>query len=181
MHLRYTSTTYKMTTVPLIFLLTWTAILINENSLVNAQNQCNVNADCFNTNMVCCREYFNSRRKSCQFLSCVGHYCLTHGDCGGKGECCIANKCVNYGCTVSQCFSNLNCPVSQYCCNRGFLSNVCRQSCVGETCLSNSGCGGPGEHCDSNFKCSTSTTTNSSSLAGWVIGIIITGKYYIIQ
>ena len=177
-----------MRTAPLIFLLTWTVILINETSLVKAQNQCNVNADCFNTNMVCCREcsLCAVRRKSCRYFNCLGRYCLTDADCGGKGERCKSNNCVNYGYPmVSQCFSNLNCPISQYCCNRGSLSNVCRHSCVGETCLSNSGCGGPGEHCDSNFKCSTSTTTNSatnsSSLAGWVIGIIVTGKYYVIQ
>ena len=280
-----------------ILLSTWNVIFMYETGMVQAQNQCNVNADCSNTNMVCCEGYFHNRRKSCQFFSCFGRHCLTDGDCGGKGECCkshqcvtlgcpecqlhsdcatseycckhrynndhnvcrrscvretchssndcavgeccLFNKCVKYGCSdlsaecssnsdcsaseycckrgllknvcrrscvgetchssndcavgecclfnkcvnngcsdlSAECSSNFDCSASEYCCKRGLLKNVCSRSCVGETCFSDSGCGAPGEHCDSNFKCSKSET-NSTTLAGWVIGIIVAGNYY---
>ncbi len=223
----------------MILLSTWNVIFMYETGMVQAQNQCNVNADCSNTNMVCCEGYFHNRRKSCQFFSCFGRHCLTDGDCGGKGECCntkshqcvtlgcpecqlhsncatseycckhrynndhnvcrrscvgetchssndcavgeccLFNKCVKYGCSdlSAGCSSNFDCSASEYCCKRGLLKNVCSRSCVGETCFSDSGCGAPGEHCDSNFKCSKSET-NSTTLAGWVIGIIVAGNYY---
>lgn len=221
-----------MSRAPLILFLTCNVIFMNQTGLVVAQKECNVNADCSNQFKVCCEGYFHNRRKSCQFLSCLGRHCLTDGDCGGKGECCKShqcvtigcpecyshsacatseycckhryindhnvcrrscvgetchsssdcavgeccrsNKCVNNGC--AECSSNSDCPTSEYCCVRGSRRNVCRQSCVGETCLSNNGCGGSGEYCDSNFKCTKSV--NSATLAGWAIGIIVAGNYY---
>ena len=156
----------------LILLSTWNVIFMYEAGMVEAQNQCNVNADCSNTNMVCCEGYFHNRSKSCQFFSCFGRHCLTDGDCGGKGECCKSHQCVTLGCPECQLHSN--CATSEYCCKHRYNNdhNVCRRSCVRETCHSSNdcavgecclfnkcvknGCSDLSAECSSNFDCSAS-------------------------
>jgi hypothetical protein len=140
--------------------------------VINGCPECSSHSNCV-TSEYCCKHRRVSDHNVCR-RSCVGETCFSSSDCA-VGECCRFNKCAKQGCiVVSQCSSNLDCPVSQYCCKRQLLNSVCRQSCVGEACLLNSDCG-LGEHCSSNFLCSTSTT-DPTSLAGWVIGIIVTGK-----
>ena len=110
--------------------------------------ECQSDSDCA-TSEYCCKQRFISDHNVCR-RSCVGETCLSFNDCG-VGECCIFNKCTTTGC--SQCSSHPDCPASQYCCKRGSLANVCRQSCIGETCQSSSDCGA-GECCIFN-KCTT--------------------------
>ena len=213
----------KMARASLLSLVTWSVIFMYGTNRAEAQDECNVNADCNNVFKVCC--------KTCQFFSCLGRHCVKDGDCGGKGECCnsqhqcvtfgcpechshsdcapseycckqrfindhnvcrrscvgetchsssdcgvgeccIFNKCTTIGC--SECVLNSDCPSSEYCCFRGFFRNMCKQSCVGQTCLSSIGCGGPREYCDANSRCTKSD--NSTTFAGWAIAIVVIGN-----
>ncbi|XP_028396918.1 keratin-associated protein 5-3-like [Dendronephthya gigantea] len=144
----------------LLFLLN--AILMGKFGLVSGQSTCTSNSDCvssYYSNKVCCKGYaykgYGYTSRKCYYGSslCVGRYCTTDGDCGGKNECCKSNKCTTSGC--SNCYSNSNCGFSEYCCKQRYSydKHVCRRSCVGETCNSSSDCGGSSEYCDFNKKC----------------------------
>ncbi len=123
-----------------------------------AEGSCSSTFDCHSNifSKVCCDG-------SCSSESCLGDFCLTDGDCGGKDECCISNKCTTYGC--SECESHSDCGSSEYCCKHRYTNdhNVCRRSCVGETCHSSSDCA-PREYCPSSKICwefSRSCSTDS--------------------
>ena len=74
------------------------------------------------------------------------------------------NKCVK----SNQCFNNSDCEIfdSGYhsCCRKGHTPkrHGCRINCVGESCSTDSDCGGSGECCR-NKKCTTSTLSCQSS------------------
>jgi hypothetical protein len=138
-------------------LFTCNAILIG---LPLAEGTCSSNSDCrgkFSNNVCCGRRLYG---RSCATDSCVGYSCSIDGDCGGKDECCILNKCTKYGCV--ECHSNSDCASSEYCCKHQYLNdhNVCRRSCVGETCHSSLDCGFPMEYCASNNKCRERCSSN---------------------
>ena len=162
--------THKMRSVPLIFFFTWNVIISNEISLALAGDECSSNSDC-SSGSVCCA---GINGKSCQFSSCFDHDCKTDGDCGGVAECCRSKKCVQVGCL--ECHSNSYCASSEYCCQHRYIDdhNVCRRSCVGETCHSSRDCGGPGEYCGSNKICKKSAIY----LAGWVIPVSVVGSIF---
>ncbi|CAB4011018.1 Hypothetical predicted protein [Paramuricea clavata] len=148
-----------MSSVSLVLLFTCNAILIG---LPLAEGTCSSNSDCpgkFFNNVCCGRSWYGGRR--CVTDSCVGDSCSTDGDCGGKDECCISNKCTKNGCV--ECQSNSDCSSSEYCCKHRYHNdhNVCRRSCVGETCHSSLDCGGPTEYCASNKKCREWCTSKS--------------------
>ena len=156
-----------MPCVPLIFYFTWNVIFLNEICLALAGNECSSNSDC-SAGGVCCTGLSG---RSCQVFSCSGHHCSTDGDCGGVAECCRSNQCGSFGCL--ECHSNSDCASSEYCCQHRYIDdhNVCRRSCVGETCHSSRDCGGPGEYCASNNLCKESAI----HLAGWIIPLSVIG------
>ncbi|CAB4033474.1 Hypothetical predicted protein, partial [Paramuricea clavata] len=132
--------------------------------LVVAKDECYTNADCYNDflqlRIVCCKNARDVDRY-CQPYNCEGRYCLTHGDCGGEGACCMKNKCTNSQ-NCPRCNSSSDCAVSEYCCVRA-QGNVCRRSCVGERCDENSDCTGPKEYCDSDNVCAKSTSSTTTT------------------
>ncbi|XP_028396915.1 keratin-associated protein 10-7-like [Dendronephthya gigantea] len=160
-----------MSFVSMTFLFLLNAMLMGQFGLVLGQNTCNSNSDCvssYYSNKVCCKGYayqygYTSRKCRYGISSCVGRYCTTDGDCGGKNECCKSNKCTTSGC--SNCYSNSNCGFSEYCCKQRYSydKHVCRRSCVGETCHSSLDCGGFSEYCNWNKKCALSTSCSSNS------------------
>ncbi|XP_028396916.1 prestalk protein-like [Dendronephthya gigantea] len=130
---------------------------------------CNSNSDCRDEvfpDKLCCRGYRNTRRSCYDQPSCVGRFCWTDGDCGGKDECCISNKCAVFGC--KECNSSLACALFEYCCEHQYLNdhNICRRSCVGETCHSSWDCGGLGEFCDSNNVCAVTSCVTDGDCSG---------------
>ena len=165
------------TYVSLIFIFILPLMFFNEIglSLANAYDECDSNSDCSRgiSNKVCCGGLFHDSGRSCRYSSCSGHYCSTDGDCGGVGECCKSNQCDTFGCR--ECYSNYDCATSEYCCKHRYINdhNVCRRSCVGETCHSNSDCGGPGEYCNSNNRCNEYNTY--IAVTGWVIPVFVVG------
>ncbi len=55
----------------------------------------------------------------------------------------------------NECYSDYDCSGLQYCCDRKYEDNVCRYSCVSESCRRDSNCA-PGESCCySDDKCAT--------------------------
>ena len=163
-----------MSTVSLIFFLAWMLLFTGAIGKTITDHACMTNADCgsnFGTVRIVCCLFGNGVRK-CQYNGCLRYPCFTHGDCGGNGECCINNACTNNNCP--QCHTNINCAVSEYCCGRGILTNVCRRSCVGELCIADSDCSGPGEYCNSDHKCAK-LISSSTQLPCWGILLITTG------
>lgn len=172
--------------------MSWTSLILHSTwivlfliKLVVAKDECYTNADCYNNfkqlRIVCCKNARDVDRY-CQPYNCEGRYCLTHGDCGGEGACCMDNKCTNSQ-DCPRCNSSADCAVSEYCCTR-VQGNVCRRSCVGERCDENNYCTGPEEYCDSDKVCAKSTSstktsapkqTTTSTLPGCGIGFIVTG------
>ena len=72
----------------------------------------------------------------------------------------------------SQCFG--------YCCDRKYPEdNVCRFSCIGESCIVNSDCAS-GECCNSDDKCATDCDVVIEGLAAWVIAVIVIGVIVVI-
>ena len=133
--------------------------------IILAKDECYTNGDCFDDfrhlRIVCCKNSRDSDR-ICQPYNCEGRYCLTHGDCGGEGECCIKNKCNNTK-DCPRCNSTSDCANSEYCCKQAY-GNICRRSCVGERCAVDSDCAVPGEYCDTAYKiCVQPIKTTSSS------------------
>ncbi len=162
-----------MASVSQIFIFTLQLVFLNEIALSLARDECSSNSDCPSNFLtrVCCAGLFYDSGRSCWYHSCVGRYCSTDGDCGGVGECCNSNQCVTFGC--EECSSNFDCDTSEYCCKHRYIDdhNVCRRSCVGETCHSNSDCGGPGERCNSNNKCEEYNIT----VLSWSIPVLVVG------
>ena len=155
----------------LVFIFTLHAIFLNGIDLSLARDECNSNSDCHSSISVCCAGPVRDSDRSCWFGSCTNHYCSTDGDCGGVGECCMSNQCGTFGCR--ECYSNSDCAFSEYCCKHRYINdhNVCRRSCIGETCHSDSDCGGPGEYCDGNNKCSESNII----VRVWVAPVLVVG------
>ena len=139
-------------------------IVLFLTKLVVAKDECYTNADCYNDflqlRIVCCKNARDVDRY-CQPYNCEGRYCLTHGDCGGEGACCMNNKCTNSQ-DCPRCNSSSDCAVSEYCCMRA-QGNVCRRSCVGERCDENSDCTGPEEYCNSDNVCAKSTSSTKTT------------------
>ena len=149
-----------MSGVPVVLLFTWCVMFTGEIQPSSALDKCLANANCRNVQgrKVCCAKS-TKRLNGCVMSSCLGEPCSSDADCGGKGECCKSNQCTTTGC--NGCNSNSDCgsyPHNLYCCQDWFSSyeNVCRHNCIGETCFSDSDCGGPGEYCTSSKKCWTS-------------------------
>ena len=137
-----------MSRLSLVLFFLWSTLFLVEIWLPLAEGTCRSNFDCRSNffSKVCCYG-------SCSGNSCVGKFCLTDGDCGGKDECCSLNVCGTYGCT--ECRSNFDCGLSEYCCKHRYHNdhNVCRRSCAGETCHSSDDCGGPKEYCTWSKEC----------------------------
>ena len=137
------------------------------------EDQCTVNAECGSNfghvRIVCCLSRNGARK--CQYNHCLREICLTDGDCGGISECCRNNVCTNDNCL--RCNSNSNCAISEYCCKQGYIPNVCRRSCVGELCIADSDCSGPGEYCDVDKKCAKSPSP--TQLPCWGVALIVAG------
>ena len=155
----------KMSGGLIVLLFTWHVILMIEIDIVYAK--CTSNSNCRNNpfHKVCCAKALTE--SGCFQRSCVGEFCTSDGDCGGKGECCKFNKCTTDNCP--ECKSHSHCGPFLYCCQHrfSFEHNVCRRSCIGETCHSDSDCAvplnnycltsktcwAPGLHCLSNSQC----------------------------
>ncbi|XP_028396919.1 keratin-associated protein 5-3-like [Dendronephthya gigantea] len=155
-----------MSFVSMTFLFLLNAMYMGQFGLVLGQTTCTSNSNCVSSYSICCKGYvhqgYGYTSSKCRYGSnCVGRYCTTDGDCGGKNECCKSNKCTTSGC--SNCNSNYNCALFEYCCKQRYYydKHVCRRSCVGETCHSNSDCGGLSEYCNSNKKCALPCSSNS--------------------
>ena len=156
--------------VLVILFFTWRVMFMSEIQPSLALDKCTSNSNCRNLlgRNVCCAKSrpkwssLSSRSQDgCVSSSCVGERCITDGDCGGKGECCgILSKCTTYGC--SECKSNNDCGFNLYCCKHRYNSdhNVCRRSCIGETCSSDSDCGPSDEYCISRKICCTGIGTS---------------------
>ena len=104
---------------------------------------------------------------------------------------------------ANECRFDHECPSSfskEYCCDRKYPEdNICKTSCIGETCISNSDCAknefccnGPyhgicgkscvGKKCTSDYNCATGECCDSDDkcstddcvvLAGWIIAVIV--------
>ena len=118
-----------------------------------SEGDCSTNFDCAKgaSTRVCCVD--DEKTKGCFTDSCIGHFCSTDGDCGGKNECCVLSKCTTYGCT--ECNSSSDCSPSEYCCKQRYVGeyNVCRRNCVGTSCHSSFDCAGPHEYCSHDKTC----------------------------
>ncbi|CAB4012675.1 Hypothetical predicted protein [Paramuricea clavata] len=78
----------------------------------------------------------------------------------------------------AECFSDSQC--FGYCCDRKYPDdNVCRFSCIGESCIINSDCA-PGECCNSDDKCATDCDVVIEDLAGWIVAVIVIGVIVVI-
>ncbi|CAB4039904.1 Hypothetical predicted protein [Paramuricea clavata] len=125
-------------------------LLVLSISLIVAEDECYTNSDCKSNfrefPVVCCKGNSRPSERTCRPYNCIGQYCITDGDCGGIGECCKDNRCLNYT-SCQSCNSNSFCATSEYCCKRGGTINVCRRSCIAERCWNDADCGGPAEYC----------------------------------
>ena len=137
-------------------------------------DECTSNSEC-NLDQYCCKKKTSFWGDSCA-QSCVGEICRIDDDCGAPNECCISNKCVDFGC--SGCTTNANCSTGHYCCKKrqwyvGEFSE-CSAHCVGKSCSRSDDCGGPGETCDSDHRCAVNQESNtaSKSLPPWLIAVI---------
>ena len=159
-----------------IFLLMWTGMFLARIDFAVAQNECNSNSDCTSSGDVCCAGNYHLDDRTCRSDSCSGQYCSTDGDCGGKGECCKFNKCNTYNCT--ECDQNTDCAASEYCCKQRSNAdlNVCRRSCTGEPCSSDSDCGGPRAECNWKNECAESKPfkyTTAVIVIGSIFGLVV--------
>ena len=129
--------------------------------------KCTLNSEC-SLGQYCCKKKTGYYGEDGCSKSCVGEICSTSDDCGAPNECCISNKCVDRGC--SGCTTNSNCSTGQYCCKkrRWYELSECSAHCIGKSCNKNDDCGGPGETCDSDHKC-----TDIQNYPPWVIAVII--------
>ena len=67
---------------------------------------------------------------------------------------------------LDQCYYDSGCSYLQHCCERKFPEdNVCRFSCIGESCAYDSDCA-PSECCDSDNKCTTTCVGKSCTYNG---------------
>ncbi len=74
---------------------------------------------------------------------------------------------------ANECSYDYSCYGLQYCCDRKYPeSNVCRHSCIGQSCIIDSDCA-PGECCDSDDKCRSEGNCDLEGLAGWIVAIIV--------
>ena len=139
-----------MASVFLSLLFALSVIFMIENGLPVTEGKCTSNYDCrINLDKnVCCSRTLDG----CSTSSCVGEFCVTDGDCGGKDECCQNGQCAVSEC--AECYSNSDCSKKEYCCKGKNGRNVCRRNCVGESCRSSSDCGGINEYCTLNGICS---------------------------
>ncbi|CAB4029947.1 Hypothetical predicted protein [Paramuricea clavata] len=68
---------------------------------------------------------------------------------------------------ANECSSHFDCSGLQYCCDRKYPEdNVCRYSCIGQSCILDNDCA-PGESCcDSDEKCATTCVGKSCTFDG---------------
>ena len=75
----------------------------------------------------------------------------------------------------AECLFDSQCFGYSYCCDRKYPEdNVCRISCIGESCIVNSDCAS-GECCNSDDKCATDCDVVIEGLAGWIVAVIVIG------
>ena len=124
---------------------------------------CKSKSEC-NLDQYCCKKKKNYWGDGCS-ESCIGEICSTNEDCGAPDTCCISNKCVDRGC--SGCTFNSDCSTGHYCCKKRhwYELNECSDDCIGKSCETNDDCGGPGETCNTDHRCTT-------SLPHWLIAVI---------
>ena len=124
---------------------------------------CKSKSEC-NLDQYCCKNKKNYWGDDC-FENCLGDICSTDEDCGPRNTCCISNKCVDRGC--SGCTFNSDCSTGQYCCKKRhwYELNECSDHCIGKSCETNDDCGGPGETCNSDHRCTT-------SLPHWLTAVV---------
>jgi hypothetical protein len=107
---------------------------------------------------------------------CVGEYCRSDTDCGGKRECCSRlNHCTTHGCR-HECLSSRDCSNNTVCCVKGhdFDKNSCKTTCLSESCKSDQDCGRIGLCCGSDHLCTDKCNTKSKRFGGWIIATIVT-------
>lgn len=148
--------------------------ILNRCTTYGCASQCRTNADC-NAGTYCCRKHDITERSVC-LPSCIGEFCRSDSDCGGKGECCSPlHHCTTYGCR-HECLSNKNCPNNTFCCIKGhsFDKNSCRTTCLGESCQSDQDCGRIGLCCDTDHLCTENCRREKvRQLGGWIIATIV--------
>ena len=168
--------------VCLILFLTRNYLHLAVSAKGKTEDECSTNSDCSSyvgqSRQVCCTLTSPYNIRVCTPTTCVGHICYTDGDCGGFGECCINHKCTKNNCL--RCSSNSECAFSEYCCFQGFYENICRRSCVGEICLIDNDCSGPGEYCETNRKCAVRSSSSSSTFPSWAIALVTVVVLFIV-
>ena len=124
---------------------------------------CTLNLNC-STGHVCCKKSFPSNQAFCA-KNCVGERCNNNDDCAAETECCRSGKCTDTLRCYTQCKSNSECDLGNYCCKKKsvwFWQDRCIKTCVGEDCSSDDDCGPPNECCVAG-KCAKDGCPESSS------------------
>ena len=80
----------------------------------------------------------------------------------------VANGCSD----DTDCYSYYY-SYTRYCCERKYISNVCRSNCIGLSCNSDDGCA-PDECCDATTEKCKSSDCDRLKKSDWVIPVIIT-------
>ena len=79
--------------------------------------------------------------------------------------------------TYNECYSDIYCGYSRFCCKRRYPEyNVCRYSCIGQSCDYDDDCATGETCCDSDGKCKSGDCDVNDvikGLAGWVVAIIV--------
>ncbi|CAB3995619.1 Hypothetical predicted protein [Paramuricea clavata] len=137
---------------------------------------CTANSNC-STEHYCCKKRYWYELSECS-AHCIGKSCSTIEDCGAPNECCISNKCarVDQGCPG--CTTNSNCSIGHYCCKKRdwYELSECSAHCIGKSCSTSEDCGGPGETCDSDYRCAKS----KNSYPRWLITVIMSSVIFLI-
>lgn len=173
--------TFSQSLVSILYVI----VLLSETKFQVEAGECDSNSDCTGSYKYCCKKRYSN--SVCRH-NCIAISCATNSDCGGPNECCRSNICTTLGCgTPNECPSKYDCPYGKYCCKKWhtyYQSSVCRSSCIGQSCDSDSDCGRPNECCDSSKYCTTYNCLNSDdvakALASWVIGVIVVGVLVVV-
>ena len=148
--------------------------ILNRCTTYGCRSECKTNADC-KSGTYCCRKRDITEKSVC-LSKCVGEYCRSDTDCGGKRECCSRlNHCTTHGCR-HECLSSRDCSNNTVCCVKGhdFDKNSCKATCLSESCKSDQDCGRIGLCCGSDHFCTDKCNTKSKRFGGWIIATIVT-------
>lgn len=146
--------------------------VLNRCTTYGCPSECRLNLDC-KSGTYCCRKEDITAKSVC-LPNCVGEFCRSDTDCGGRLECCsLLNHCTTHGCQ-HECMSNKDCSNETVCCVKGhvFDKNSCKDTCLGESCKSDQDCGGRGHCCGSRYMCTDKCNLKAKMLSGWIIATI---------